>query len=77
MRTALRRFWDAWKELASYIGNFQARLLLTVFYFTVAVPFALIVRAADLLRVRERPQSSRWIARETGPDSLEAARRQS
>ncbi len=44
MKAWLVRAWGGWKDLATYIGNFQARLLLTFLYFSWLVPFSLIVR---------------------------------
>lgn len=44
MFDTLKRLWSAWGRIAKKIGNFQARVLLAVFYFTVFCPFALIVR---------------------------------
>lgn len=56
----LRRLWEAWKKLAHAIGNFQARLLLTVIFAVLVLPFGLAVRFfADALRTRRRPQS--WL----------------
>lgn len=72
----LRRAWTAWKELAGYIGEFQARLLLTVFYFTVAVPFGVLARVVDPLRLRTRGQRSAWVLRPPREENLSAARRQ-
>jgi hypothetical protein len=40
----LARAWAQWKVVARSIGNFQARLLLILFYFVVLSPFALAVR---------------------------------
>jgi hypothetical protein len=39
------RLWQWWKRVAHRIGDFQARLLLTVCYFVVIAPFALAVRS--------------------------------
>jgi hypothetical protein len=73
----LVRLWRGWKEIAGYIGDFQARLILTVFYFTVFVPFALIARLGrDPLLVRRRPSASGWLARTPAETDLPAARRQ-
>ena len=42
------------------IGNFQSRLLLTVFYFTILAPFALVLRmASDPLQ--RRPRATSWV----------------
>jgi len=73
----LRTAWLTWKVLAHDIGQFQSRALLTVFYFTVFVPFALVMRLfGDPLRIRggaPRTTWCEWPAREPGVD---AARRQ-
>ncbi len=39
-----RSLWELWKRAAKKIGDFQARVLLTLFYFVVLAPFALAVR---------------------------------
>lgn len=42
--TAPPSLWERWKEVAARAATFQARILLTVFYFTVVPVFALAVR---------------------------------
>ncbi len=71
--------WIRWKRLAHVIGNFQARVLLTVFYFVIVPPFALIVRLLkDPLTLR-RPRTAKtfWIERPPEGAPAERARRQS
>lgn len=72
---ALRRVWEGWKEIAAYIGDFQSRLLLTVFYFTIALPFGLITRLVDPLELRWS-RAAGWTTRRTMSEDLQAARRQ-
>ena len=73
----LKQLWEAWKEITGYIGDFQARLLLTIFYFTVAMPFGLLTRlVSDPLRIRRLPVVSGWIKRQHRDTDLPAARRQ-
>lgn len=73
----MKRLWKGWKEIATYIGDFQSRLLLTVFYFTVAIPFGLLTRlAADPLHVRRPRSSSGWIKRQAQNADLSSAQRQ-
>jgi len=56
----LKRIWQAWKVLAHKIGNFQARVLLTVVYLVLGLPFGLIARIfGDTLRIKNRP--SHWL----------------
>lgn len=71
--TVLRRLWEAWKDLAGYIGDFQSRFILTVFYFTVMVPFAFIskITGSSLAETTEG-----WRPRPEEDISLEAARKQ-
>jgi hypothetical protein len=76
LRQALARFWNGWKEIASYLGDFQARLLLTAFYFTVAVPFGLIARLLDPLRTRAPQGTSGWVSRAADKRDLANHRKQ-
>jgi len=56
----LNALWKAWTRLAHRIGNFQARVLLTVFYAVLVLPFGIIVRLfADPLRIKKRP--AQWL----------------
>ena len=44
LASLLRHAWRAWKVIARKIGDFQARLVLTVLYFLPLAPFALAVK---------------------------------
>lgn len=72
---SVKRGWQAWTRLAHKIGNFQARVLLTLLYVVVFFPFGMAVRLfADPLRIKKRPQ--RWLDRPEQANDLEWARRQ-
>ena len=72
----LRKVWEAWKHAGQVIGDFIGRVILTVFYFTIFVPFGLGVRLlSDPLRLK-RAMSSYWLSRGTTDLTLEDARRQ-
>jgi hypothetical protein len=72
-----RRLWEAWKPIARRIGDFNARLILTVFYFILLAPFSFLVRMLDPLNLRRKSKSA-WEQRpEPNPHLLEHARRQS
>jgi hypothetical protein len=73
----LRSAWEAWKRFGKKVGNLQARVLLTLFYFGVLAPFGLGMRAADPLGLR-RPGLG-WRPRPQAPadEPLVRARRQS
>jgi len=71
-----RRLWTGWKRIAHKLGDIQARVLLTVFYFLVVAPFALAIRVfADPLSLKPRTPKG-WRPRPHGPRGLEQARRQ-
>jgi len=70
------RLWKWWKQFAEAVGNFQARLLLTVLYFVLLTPVALPLRAfSDPLR-RRLKGASFWLQRPERSASLDRARRQ-
>ena len=66
----LYRYWERWKAFAHKIGNFQARILLSIFYFLLFSPFALGVKLfSDRLMIKKR-HLPHWIpseATETNP----------
>jgi hypothetical protein len=43
----LRAIWRRWQRAAKKVAEFQARLLLSLFYFLVLAPFALVLRLAS------------------------------
>ena len=72
---ALRKGWQAWKRIGQFIGDQIGRVVLTVFYFTLFMPFGLGVRFfADTLALR--PLSPpKWLERKTQDLTLEDSRR--
>jgi len=70
----LKRAWQAWKELAHKIGNFQARVLLTIFY-VILFPFGLATRFfSDSLRIKHRP--TQWLDHPNEAYDMQWARKQ-
>lgn len=71
----LSRAWENWKRIARRIGNFQARLFLTIFYGLIILPFGLATRIfTDPLRTKKRP--SQWLDYPDVPQDLHWARKQ-
>ena len=57
-------------------GNMLSRIFLTLLYFLVLGPFAVVYRlCADPLRIR-RPDDGNWWGWEADNEDLEAARKQ-
>ncbi len=73
----LARLWGQWKGFAQKIGDFQARVILTLLYFVIFGPMAMVVRILkDPLRIKHAPQASVWSPKPAENPSLEVARRQ-
>jgi hypothetical protein len=73
----LRQVWSVWQRFGHFMGDLLARLVLTVFYFTILLPFGLIVTLfSDPLHLKRNAQQALWLARQTGDQTLDEARRQ-
>lgn len=71
----LRKLWQGWKRIARQVGDFQARVLLTIIYAVLVLPFGLVVRFfADPLRVKRTPEA--WIHRSDQPADMNWAHKQ-
>jgi hypothetical protein len=70
-----RRAWKAWTKIARSIGNFQARVLLTIFYVLLMLPFGIAVRLfGDPLRTKHLPHQ--WLDHPNETCDFEWARKQ-
>lgn len=77
--STLRIIWATWKRIGQFIGDFIARVVLSLFYFTLFVPFAVGVRLfGDPLgvKVKTKANPSWWLERATRDSALDDARRQ-
>jgi len=64
--TLLKKIWEGWKKVGQAIGDFLARVILTVFYFTIFLPFALGVMLFSDPLLKKKPSSpSFWLDRST------------
>lgn len=70
----LKRIWQAWKRIARKIGNFQARVLLSIFYAVLVFPFGIGARLfSDPLRIKRRP--TQWLDHPDDSCDMESAHR--
>ena len=58
----LKTLWEAWKSFGRKLGDFQARLILSFFYFVIVAPFSLLIRSSDPLTLK-RDTARGWIVR--------------
>lgn len=71
----LRKFWAVWKKVGQFMGDIIGRIVLTLFYFTIFLPFGLIMRLfRDPLNIKQQIPS-RWQARKTKELTLEDGQR--
>jgi len=71
----LKKLWEGWKRVAHVIGDFQARVLLTVIYAVLVLPFGLCVRFfSDSLGLKKR--TVQWHDHPKQPSDLDWAREQ-
>ena len=72
---AVAFIWKVWPEAARAYGNFQARLILTIIYGLLILPFGVLARLfADPLRIKKRPTA--WIDYPQEKMDLQWAKRQ-
>jgi hypothetical protein len=72
-----RELWAAWKRVARKIGDFQARVLLTIFYFVLLAPFAIVMRrTSDPLTLKPGAQRGWGALPDSGEYTMEKAHKQ-
>lgn len=74
-RNTLSVVWAAWKRIGRFVGDLIARVVLTVFYFTVFVPFGLVTRLTGRRGEKSRLSHASWIGRNQEKDDLRKAHR--
>ncbi len=71
----LKSLWSAWQRFGRWMGDQVARVFLMVFYFSLMLPFGLLVRLTqDPLDLRHETAVN-WARRETTDQTLAAAER--
>jgi hypothetical protein len=71
----LRKIWDGWKRFGHFMGDLLGRIVLTIFYFTIFLPFGLISTLfGDPLDMKKK--APHWIERTTGDRNMTEAQRE-
>ena len=71
----LRKIWAGWKRVGRLIGDFIGRLVLTLLYFTVVLPFGLITRLGRDPLDTHPGTSAGWVERQPQEGTLDEAGR--
>ena len=75
MLEPMRTGWKIWKRIGRFMGDFIGRLFLTIFYFTIFMPFALgLMLLGDPLAKRPHVHA-KWLERQTRDLTLKDSRR--
>jgi hypothetical protein len=71
--------WNAWKGFASRMGNYQSRVLMTLIYFVIVLPFGVgVTLLSDPLNIKRPQGPSNWHPKELPlKPSIEESREQS
>ena len=70
----LREIWKKWKEFSFWLGSMMGRFWLTLFYFTLLIPFVIVARlTANSFTHNETPE---WQPVAPSEDPQTAAKKQ-
>ena len=76
LRSWVKNFWKGWMAFVKILGNFNSRLILTLFYFLIVGLFSLLVgRWQNYLR-RRSPSDTNWLPVASKTMDLSDAKRQ-
>ncbi len=78
MLSVFKKIKDWWMPIAKKIGEFQTKVILSILYFLVIGPIALIAYLirADLLKKQHRKNPSFWKKEQEPVNTLEGCQRQ-
>ena len=71
----LRKIWASWKRIGRLVGDFIGRLVLTLLYFTIVLPFGLITRLGRDPLDTQKGGHAHWVEREPVEGTLDEAGR--
>ena len=72
----LRKIWEYWLAFGRFLGNLIGRVILSIFYFTIMLPFGIgVTLFGDPLK-RKNTSPNYWLTREATSTTLEDALRQ-
>lgn len=74
MVSFLKKIWDLWKKFALKFGEFMSGVFLTLFYFLIVTPHAILMKCfSDPLQLKSQPS---WKPRKPESKTLEEYKHQ-
>ena len=73
-----KRLWNRWTGFSKRMGSFQSRVMLSLFFFALVTPAALIIKVlGDPLRIKKKKaMNTYWLAKAPCSTEIEDYRRQ-
>ena len=75
MINSLQLIWKKWLKFGRLLGDFIGRLVLTIFYFTIFLPFGIVYRFFQDPLDKRSHSTPMWLDRKTGDQSYTDVRR--
>jgi len=73
----IKKLWQIWNNFSKRMGNFQSRIILSLFFFIFVSPFAIAVKIfSDPLNIKHQSSKSHWLTKKEKKTDLEQLRRQ-
>lgn len=61
MVNALKFLWEKWKKFAFKFGEFMSGVILTLFYFLIVTPHAILLKLfSDPLKIKKIHKTNGW-----------------
>jgi hypothetical protein len=76
--TFVKRIWHRWTGFSKRMGSFQSRVMLSIFFFVIVSPAALLIKVlGDPLRIKKKQElETYWVAKTPSSTGLEDYRKQ-
>jgi len=76
-KNPLKKLWQSWENFSKRRGNFQSRIIFSLFFFILVSPFALTVKMfSDPLNLKHQSSKSHWLFKKEIKNDLEQYKRQ-
>lgn len=76
MINLLREIWEQISKVLKFIGKVQSMLLLSIFYYLILGPIAIIKHLVSLVSNEEKEMKTYWIKRDAEPETEKTLLRQ-
>jgi len=67
LRNFFNKIWQRWKRIAKTVAKVNSYIILTLFYFLIIGPVALIKKIINLFS-KKVPEESYWVSKEPKQD---------